>query len=906
MSIAWMTCPYSDTSLACFQAWTELWTSSCKSLLDVTADAELYGELIRKMWVETTERTTCQKFGSNLRKMLLSGTEWVQGLSVSKKGDDVDGKPPNSATKGKSVDSYSTRSKGANQKEKLLADDASQTSDLKRATSSGSDPAAAASEEKKSTDADAVGTLFWEMLSDLTELLWEPEQMNEKLVMLTKRFFDLGIRQMHLDTIGKAISTSMERSCEAGWNDTNRQAWVWFWGIISNDMAKTLDVFEMGDVELIRAGWEEAKKSRPAEELGEIFFKELARIAPHVTHLFKRPKRIQALQFINVVEMLLCFNEDPSKFFADLKPLTIRHIKYGVKADYARAFGLTVLNGITQVLGDKFDERNKTAWVRLWTRVASCVTRSLNVGSNLVIVSLVQDDIYNFEDAMDCVPRGERFETLTHIDVNGEVISPLDWAVMGGQVGIASWIINDLVTIRADRNTYYYGRQTMFATHPDLVTKLCKQMPNLIEKVLDGLMWHASMVVDSKLRVNYYVQEMYGKPEENVDSWTSVLGELVQHGSPDLFNHPVVEMLLDLKWNRFGLMMYVSFQLWYTIMLGLFVAGFAQMADSCKSTAISIRMCAGAMAALTVFVQSVVLFRQIYNGQSMDVGKGIKIPRFLLNPWNASRYLSSLMLIIVAFPDACSTHDEHLPNVSAVGEELKWHTLLVAFAGVLLWIQIIQVLVLSDRVSAFIYSVGRMSNDFILNFSVIAVILVAFGTCMNILRQPGGYENNIGDSMLTILLIVLGINQPEALEVGSWGVFFLILAIILIVICLFNILAAQLVTCYGQLAINSVGFAKMARAYMCVEMESFLWISYRSRLYEEQRFDSPLEFDSSDEGPTGGVQILCPSKVRVHPKYVPDRVVRYTGDASPHDPWPSNKPVEEEYVEPIEDEGCVD
>ena len=93
-----------------------------------------------------------------------------------------------------------------------------------------------------------------------------------------------------------------------------------------------------------------------------------------------------------------------------------------------------MLNGITEVLGDKFDDRNKTAWSRLWTRVANCVTRALNVGSNLVIVSLVQDDLDNFMDAMDCVPRGERFDTLTHVDVNGEVVSPLDWSIMGGQV----------------------------------------------------------------------------------------------------------------------------------------------------------------------------------------------------------------------------------------------------------------------------------------------------------------------------------------------------------------------------------------------------------------------------------------------------------------------------------------
>jgi hypothetical protein len=86
----------------------------------------------------------------------------------------------------------------------------------------------------------------------------------------------------------------------------------------------------------------------------QIFFKELARIAPHVTHLFRRPKRIQALQFINVINMLVSFNHDPETFFDDLRPLTIRHIKYGCKADYARPFGMAILNGVQISLGDRY------------------------------------------------------------------------------------------------------------------------------------------------------------------------------------------------------------------------------------------------------------------------------------------------------------------------------------------------------------------------------------------------------------------------------------------------------------------------------------------------------------------------------------------------------------------------
>ena len=50
----------------------------------------------------------------------------------------------------------------------------------------------------------------------------------------------------------------------------HRDAWKWFWTMVSDQMAGALEVLESGEIDLIRASWEEAKDSRPAEELGEV------------------------------------------------------------------------------------------------------------------------------------------------------------------------------------------------------------------------------------------------------------------------------------------------------------------------------------------------------------------------------------------------------------------------------------------------------------------------------------------------------------------------------------------------------------------------------------------------------------------------------------------------------------
>lgn len=50
---------------------------------------------------------------------------------------------------------------------------------------------------------------------------------------------------------------------------------------------------------------------------------ELGRIAPYVMFLFKRPKLIQASQFMAVVETLVTFAQDPELFFRGFKALTV-------------------------------------------------------------------------------------------------------------------------------------------------------------------------------------------------------------------------------------------------------------------------------------------------------------------------------------------------------------------------------------------------------------------------------------------------------------------------------------------------------------------------------------------------------------------------------------------------------
>ena len=50
-------------------------------------------------------------------------------------------------------------------------------------------------------------------------------------------------------------------------------------------------------------------------------------------------------------------------------------------------------------------------------------------------------------------------------------------------------------------------------------------------------------------------------------------------------------------------------------------------------------------------------------------------------------------------------------------------------------------------------------------------------------------------------------------------------------------------------------FLSLLRHSLCLDMESFLPMSWRQRLFERFRFDEPLPFSLSDLGPAGGIQV---------------------------------------------------
>ena len=143
-------------------------------------------------------------------------------------------------------------------------------------------------------------------------------------------------------------------------------------------------------------------------------------------------------------------------------------------------------------------------------------------------------------------------------------ISPLRWAIESGSLSAAKAIIEDLLTIRADRERYYYGVDDLFVRHPDIVAIICSEAPTLLQTFLEGLVWRSRITKDGLRRVNYYVKNL---AIDGQGHFAGALAALVALGDPKIIRHPVVDLVSNRLWTGVVSRQFMVSKLWFIFSL---------------------------------------------------------------------------------------------------------------------------------------------------------------------------------------------------------------------------------------------------------------------------------------------------------------------------------------------------
>merc|ERR1719479_231622 len=219
----------------------------------------------------------------------------------------------------------------------------------------------------------------------------------------------------------------------------------------------------------------------------EVYAKFFA-LAPAGQDYFKQSTT--RLHFIadKLVVMTLDMYKDPKRMVEDISALGLRHVGYGIPTDLFGPF-VTACVQVVRMLTDNDAAEESFRWsLSLISRI---LTRVINEGSTIVMKAINSNSGKQLKKAVSCAPRGKRALWMLNIQVGTQSISPLLWAIETGSLDSAKAIIVDLLTIRADRDRYYYGMDTMFERHPDIVKRLCQDAPALLPTLFDGLIWRA-------------------------------------------------------------------------------------------------------------------------------------------------------------------------------------------------------------------------------------------------------------------------------------------------------------------------------------------------------------------------------------------------------------------------------
>mmetsp|Transcript_89320 Transcript_89320/g.257594 ORF Transcript_89320/g.257594 Transcript_89320/m.257594 type:complete len:1087 (-) Transcript_89320:64-3324(-) len=697
----------------------------------------------------------------------------------------------------------------------------------------------------------------------------------------------------------KAVMLASLRSLCRDWNADHEVAWSWLWDNVERLIAALLGkpARMMRALDKLWSGLEDKDQDFLRTEVFQEFFS----IAPTGQDFFKQSA--SRLNFIvdHVVSYTLDMYQQPKHVVEDLSALGLRHVGYGIPTEMVAPF-CTAYIMVVRKLTD--DEQTIDAFSWSLNLVSRILCRVISEGSTVVMRAINANSAKRLRKAVACAPRGKRAMWMLSVQVGTQSISPLMWAIETGSLDAAKAILVDLLTIRADRDRYYFGMDILFERHPDVVQRLCLDAPGLLSVLLDGLVWRSRLSENGMRRVNYYVKHLLLDGDGN---FAQTLEWLVEHDDPKIICHPAIVMVSDIAWHKLAFKIFLSGKIWFLFTLLVFVVsqsvlnhlGEKEEASAADHLAMFVCRC---------FIYNFSLGQWIYYHvkhayKDLRAGQVIRIARMVapayLQTWQdkASLALTILLLLMFAIEPilTCIPHmHENFPGSGiftqlcpqADGSRFVY-SLFSMGAMMMYFLLLIDLSVFSTRISAFVLMIIRVLSEVMLFLFALLFFLLAFACAVSTLEHANSDFSDIPQSGLSLLKVTLGMmggGRFDRLEEDAALFVSVILYVIVTVVFLINMLVAQLNSEYQATYQDMVGFARLNRCKMVIESMPSVSKRRWEKVVQRLRLDEPCEFGEGDVGLAGGIQVFEPASANPTTK---ETIRRFGGSTSPAAQWPA-------------------
>lgn len=695
------------------------------------------------------------------------------------------------------------------------------------------------------------------------------------------------------------------------WDSNYEVAWNWLWDQVERQLKLAMPKPKRYEESLRRFYPSFSQEQRV--ELRKVVWERYFQTTPVSQDFFLQSDT--RIQFISerIMTMLNELYEDPWAMVDEISSIGLRHVAYGIATDLVQPF----IQVWFEVVEEWFPTDKAVFEALRWTLalISEMLVKTIEEGSTIVMKAVNANSAKQLRKAASCAPRGERTTWFLKIQVGSQSISPLTWAIESGSLAAAEAIIFDLLTIRADRERYYYGVDELFQRHPDIVHQMAVNGKALLPVFLEGLVWRSRQVADGQRRANYYIEHLVIKED---GSFADCLENIAQLDDPELVCHPILAQLTEALWEGVVRKEFVASKLWLFISLALFITvetGMGKVgADYTTSKIMQVIIVVG-RCAIYVFTmpqlihdsvkQSVKSFRE---GKVTWIGV-VPLPDYVFGDFTnvVSALLAVFLMVMCAIePYFYCIGDQHFPTAVCQGSAKVYNPYAVCacVANALFFLALVDLAVLSTGLCAFVLVMGEVMGQVLYFVMAFAFVLLTFGSGISALQQSYWPMQDLGTTLTSLYACALSYYQDDYRDFSLDPCLLVVLFtfIFFMRVLLLNVLIAQVNQAYVIIYNNMIGFARLRRSEVII---SFL------RIYPKHRWDAfvnslgmkvRLEFNEGDVGLAGGIRVIEAAKDHEVSR---DRIMRYGGSCSFELPWPDEGHLQDKQKNVTEEEKLI-
>eukprot|EP00435_Cladocopium_sp_Y103_P041624 s702_g11.t1 len=724
------------------------------------------------------------------------------------------------------------------------------------------------------------------------------------------------------------------------WSTLHENAWEWLWTTVArnlNESTMKVRAFKPFNVKLF-TNLTEDHLDRFRVDIFTAFF---ARSTAS-QDLFKQSQsRLRYIADRVLQSSADMFQKNKDDTLDDLSALGLRHVGYGIPIELFGPFAdccVEVMLPLIQEMPNdcaskkmmwcpkdrahQLPEKDLPEHMMLegfrWSisLTARVLVRTIMDGSTAVMQAIHFDDSKRLHRALQDAPRAERSVWQLAVQVGSQSISPLFWALRSGAHAAAKTMIEDVLTIRADRDNYYYGVDQLFKYQPNIADNILREAPFLAETLLNGLIWRSHKSQDNWRPVIYYLKHMLQDMDEE-KMLSRALISYVHFNHPQTIMHPILAFSLDLLWENLALRFFLMdrvltvFNCIMFILAECYLNQASMISDPTTSMVLFVARC---------LVYTLGFFRLVY-WHTCHVYKayrqkattricGLVLPQYLCR---GSAILSFLIMVDLL----CMLTVE--PMVHCLGSKAQvvsfqceqWtdemsllYEMFVVVGLFLYMILILELGSISIKFSEYRVLCLHAMEQVLLCFGVVFLTILSFafaisGMANEVSRLTNAAEWQDVSAILSTLVRLafgamdLGIIEKVCVE-SPLLIIVIVLFMMLVYSFFFNLLVSQFCGVYTSLAADIKGHARLARGEIIIETFKAVKLSRWQKFMNSMHLDQKVDFEQGDIGLAGGIKTYEPALA--HP-IAKDQIVRFGGRTEGHLPWPEKNLREDQTIE---------